>query len=407
MSRAGGVITTSAMAASPAAGPPLVLRAADRASRYASIALAFALPGDTVLYLLLPLHAAVFGVTFPEVGLLLAANRFVRILGYGRVVRFYDRFGPRAACLAAALGAVASTLGYALLSGFTALCIARLLWGLSFAAFNIATQALATAAPEGMSRRSGRSRAIIATGPMLGLLGSAVLAEVIGPRFVFLILAGVAVLALLAAARLPSGETAPLRLNRRRLRLPSPLDLWAFVQGLTLDGVFVIGLSVLAVRASPGEATFAAGVSLALRYLAELVLGPPGGALAERCGARRLLIAVSLMSAACLAAISMGAIWPGVVIAVLLRGVLQPLPAPVLAAAISGAERVPAIAGMATWRDLGAGAGPPVAGFLLPLAPLALYGGSAALLAAATLVLVVVNVAAWRRPDTVAHPASR
>jgi hypothetical protein len=46
---------------------------------------------------------------------------------------------------------------------------------------------------------------------------------------------------------------------------------------------------------------------------------------------------------------------------------------------------------------LALGVGPPVAGFLLPLAPLALYGGSAALLAAATLVLIVVNVASWRR----------
>ena len=38
-----------------------------------------------------------------------------------------------------------------------------------------------------------------------------------------------------------------MRVPGRRLTLPSPLDLWAFVQGLTLDGVFVVGLSVIAV----------------------------------------------------------------------------------------------------------------------------------------------------------------
>jgi hypothetical protein len=38
--------------------------------------------GDPVLYLLLPLHAAAFGITLPEAGLLLAANRIVRIFGY-------------------------------------------------------------------------------------------------------------------------------------------------------------------------------------------------------------------------------------------------------------------------------------------------------------------------------------
>ena len=73
------------------------LAQADRASRDASVTLGLTLPGDTVLYLLLPLHASVFGVTLPEAGLLLAANRLVRIAGYGWVARGYHRFGPRAA----------------------------------------------------------------------------------------------------------------------------------------------------------------------------------------------------------------------------------------------------------------------------------------------------------------------
>jgi MFS family permease len=144
------------------------------------VTLGLTLPGDTVLYLLLPLHAAVFGVTLPEAGLLLAANRLVRIAGYGWVARGYHRFGPRAACVAATFGAAAATLGYALTTGLIPLLVARLLWGLSFAVLNIATQALVTADAAVAGRRSGRSRAIISTGPMLGLLGGAMLAEIIG-----------------------------------------------------------------------------------------------------------------------------------------------------------------------------------------------------------------------------------
>src|SRR5947208_14782663 len=56
---------------------------ADRNSRHASLTLAFAQPGDTLLYLLLPLDHAAFGVSLAEAGLLLAANRLVRIAGYG------------------------------------------------------------------------------------------------------------------------------------------------------------------------------------------------------------------------------------------------------------------------------------------------------------------------------------
>src|SRR5678816_4791241 len=112
---------------------------ADRNSRNASVTLAFAQPGDTLLYLLLPLYHAEFGVSLAEAGLLLAANRLVRIAGYGWVARLYAERGPHAACLLAALGSLLSTLGYATLSGVWALLLARLMWGLSFAAMNIAT----------------------------------------------------------------------------------------------------------------------------------------------------------------------------------------------------------------------------------------------------------------------------
>ena len=88
-------------------------RNADHAARHAAITLALTLPGDATLYLLLPLYAPVFGVSLPEVGVLLAANRLVRIAGYGWVARFYAHEGPRAACLVAAIGAAISTLGYA------------------------------------------------------------------------------------------------------------------------------------------------------------------------------------------------------------------------------------------------------------------------------------------------------
>src|SRR3954447_25803014 len=98
-----------------AAGSPL--RVADENSRHASLTLAFAQPGDTLLYLLLPLYHAEFGVGLAEAGLLLAANRLVRIAGYGWIARFYAERGPRAACLLAAAGSLLATLGYAALSG--------------------------------------------------------------------------------------------------------------------------------------------------------------------------------------------------------------------------------------------------------------------------------------------------
>ena len=53
-----------------------------------------------------------------------------------------------------------------------------------------------------------------------------------------------------------------------------------------LDGTFVVGLPILAAKSTPGQATLAGGIALALRYVAEIALGPPGGAIADRWGAR-------------------------------------------------------------------------------------------------------------------------
>ena len=110
--------------------------------------------------------------------------------------------------------------------------------------------------------------------------------------------------------------------------MPSRLDTWSFIQGMTLDGLFVIGMSVLAAAAMPEYAALAAGAALALRYIAEILLESAGGALAERYGARHVLMLLSAASAAGLAVIGAGLLWLGAVLVVMLRGLIQPLPHP-------------------------------------------------------------------------------
>jgi predicted MFS family arabinose efflux permease len=342
-----------------------------------------------VLYLLLPLHAAAFGVTLPEVGLLLAANRLVRIVGYSHVAALYAHRGPRVACLLAVGAAAVATLSYSLASGVWLLLVARLLWGLAFAAMNIANQALPTALLQGAARRSGRARAIVAVGPMLGLLAGAALAEIAGPRPVFVVLGLLSLVGFIFARRLP--DTVEGRLSTGpRLALPAAMDVWSFFLGLTLDGLFIVGLSVLASAALPDGAGLAVGAAMALRYVAEIALSGAGGALAEKVGARILLIALSLAASGGLILLASGGVWlwAGALATTVLRALLQPLPGPVVAEDNPGPARIPALARQATWRDLGAGAGPLLAGLLLPIAPaLAIYGGAALLLAGSSLML--------------------
>jgi len=360
---------------------------ADRASRNAALTLTLALPGDTLLYLLLPLHAAAFGITLPEAGLLLAANRMVRVFGYRWVANFYAARGPRAACLAAALAAVLATLGYATLAGLWPLLVARLLWGLAFAAMNIANQALPTAHMHAAPRRMGKARSIVAIGPMLGLLAGGILADLFGPRLVFALLAAVALIAPFFAAQLPS-TPEPMVQQRPRFARPDAFSVWSFSMGFALDGLFVFGLSLLAGAGLGRNGVIAASVAMALRYISEILLSPSGGALAHRYGARRMLVALSMAAAAALASLGVPEpiLWFAVLATVVLRALLQPLPTPVIAQNCPGAVRVPALARQAVWRDIGAAAGPLAGGLLFPVLPAPIiYQGAAVLFAAANL----------------------
>jgi len=95
---------------------------------------AIALLGDATLYTVLP-HpdiSAQLGITLSMVGLLLGANRAVRLVLNGPVGILYDRMPRRGLLIAAlSLGAV-SSIFYAVGNGFWPLLMGRIFWGLAW-----------------------------------------------------------------------------------------------------------------------------------------------------------------------------------------------------------------------------------------------------------------------------------
>ncbi len=304
---------------------------ADLNARHSAVALAATLPSDTCLYLLLPMFAPQFGVSLFEVGLLLAANRLIRIFGYGFVARFYARRGDRPTDTLAVIASAVASLGYATLSGVWLLLPLRLLWGLAFAALNLSTLAMATAEGQGAARRNGRSRAIIAIGPTVALPLGALLAEQLelGPRAIFFVLTAVALVGLLATRHLPAAPHPVV--TSRKLQLPGSLDVWSFLEGFTLDGLFVVGLGYLGMELMPGGAVMAAALLMALRYFCEIVLSPLGGRMAQRFGAERLLVVLSMLTSVVLVGFGAGWIFGGAAVIVILRALQLPLIAPIVA----------------------------------------------------------------------------
>jgi MFS family permease len=88
--------------------------------------------GDASLYAVLPTQTAEAGVSIASLGILLSANRFVRLISNGPAGVAYDR-GPRRWLFVSALfvGAFSTAL-YGLTLGFWPLVVGRLLWGLSW-----------------------------------------------------------------------------------------------------------------------------------------------------------------------------------------------------------------------------------------------------------------------------------
>jgi MFS family permease len=389
-----------------------------RVARSAGV-LALALLGDALLYVALPVDAALFGVSAGSVGLLLSANRLVRIVSYGAIARLADRLGPRGLTLLEAAAATVSTLGYGLVRGVLPLLLLRLVWGLAFGALSLTTVVYATEEPARAGARMGASRAWTAMGPLLALTSGPLLAARWGSPAAFLVLGSLTALAVPLAASLPrtieGAAGRPRAAPRERwgfLARRSFLTWWSFCIGFVADGVFAVSFALLAAGLVPARTALAlTGLVLATRYVAEILLAPVAGRLGDRVGAMRLLRACTVVVAAGFLMMAFGApgwVWPGAATVVIARGLLLPLGPAALAAAMRGPRDAPGGASvafraqgdLAAWRDLGAALGPLAAGWAAPAVPVAiLYAGLA------SMVLVVLATGRPRRRRLRPFPA--
>lgn len=347
-------------------------------------ALAMALTGDQLLYIVLPLSTEAFGVSLVWVGILLSANRWIRVALYSEVARFGNRVGPRRLTIIASLGAVASTAAYGFLEGGPMLLVARIVWGLSFAALNLTTLVYALGGGEASGRRVGTSRAIREIGPIVAAASGAWLATTLGPREAFWAMTVLTLLAVPMAWALPHappGDVSPATPRRFRLNRPSTFNLFSFAVGLAGDGIFMVTIGLLFLQeVSAQMAMLSAGGVMALRHLVVLLVSPVGGMLADRFGAPRTMLGSALAMTAGFALVPFDLVYVAAVLMLVGRGILAVVSPLIVARTIKG-DVMTAVSANASWADLGAATGPLLAGFSVGLVSLdALYGGAAILL---------------------------
>ncbi len=95
-------------------------------------AVAFAIMGDSLLYAILPLSAGELSISPQQVGLLLSANRLVRLFSNTWLSAIFARFGPYRAFVVSSILGVLTTAAYGLEFGFIVLLLARIGWGISW-----------------------------------------------------------------------------------------------------------------------------------------------------------------------------------------------------------------------------------------------------------------------------------
>ena len=313
--------------------------------------------GDALIYVVLPLYPAAFGVEVASVAILLSVNRVIRIIGYGWVSPLARRVGANTLTAAACAAGALSTLCYGLATGFVLLFAARLAWGAAYGVINLTNTAYAYGDGERAGTRIGLNRAVSTLGPVLALGLGGFLVTMVGPQSVFVIYGLVGLAAVPLALTLPrlrqTVADAPAAGGRWA---PSALNFLFFVVALGADGVFTATLSTLLADIIPVTAALiGAGLLLAAHRLVSVLLSFAGGPIIDRLKAHRVIIPCSLATAAGLFAIATGHVYAGAVVLIVTRSLFA-IVAPVMAAQQSS-DRIGAIAAYATWSDCGLAAG--------------------------------------------------
>lgn len=379
---------------------------------------ALCMVGDSMLYVVLPVHWKEFGLTaFWQAGMLLSVNRFVRLPLNPLVARLYRRLPARQGMLGAAALAVVTTAGYGAAGTFWALLALRALWGLAWTFLRLGAYftVMETAAAEERGRAMGLYNGLMRTGSLFGMLLGGFLADSLGAGRTCLFFAAVSLAAFpLILAAVPAsargmaadaaGEEAyDLRAHWRVLAVLAVGTAVAFVyQGMLVSTVsYLVTLRLpegLALGGAVIGAASLGGVLQALRWTWEPWLAPFFGWLSDRPGGRgRLFIGLSAAGAALFLALTADLpilLWTCLLLAVEVTATaLTTVGDAVAADTAAHSARVKVMTLYSMLTDLGAAAGP-AAAFLLsgPDSPWASCELAAALLlAGAALYLAAVR----------------
>ncbi len=335
------------------------------ASLISAAVLSLSLMGDTLLYAVLPVAFEQFGITLAWVGVILSLNRIIRMLGANHLVAYaVAGWGYRRVVIAGAFLAVVSTAVYGLETGLLLLLVARILWGISFAALRVTSLGYAATEQEGAGKRLGWASGVQQVGPFVALIVGPWLITNSGVATTFLMIAVFGFCGVWLATRLPVLKEFDRPQLTSAWRRPTRLDITITCLGFAIDGILIVTIGKLWDLAGIDTATMVLMTAgwLASRRIFMIVFSPLAGTLADRWGIGRFFMMGMVLTIGGFVALAASQIYLGLPLIILGYGLAEIL-GPALATR-GESEKLAALASIATWRDLGAATGALAGGFL-------------------------------------------
>ncbi len=390
-------------------------------------AVGFAIMGDSLLYVILPLAAVELGLGPVQVGLLLSANRLVRLFSNTWLSALFTRFGPYRAFVLSAILGVLTTAAYGLGWGFVVLLLARLAWGVSWSGLRQGTfQSIWTGENADAGRLMGLSWGIVRGGSGVSALLGGFLFGYFGYEVTVWTIAALSALAIPIAFGLtwpasasPPAETGGQAANSLGWRsvlaaghrslvtaISDPLQRSILLVGffkLLLNSILIATASIFVASRfedSPASVQFGiqisvlSGIVVSSRWFSDLAFGAVIGTLADWVGRMRLTIVLLLFL--CLGLATM--LWVStslsilalVTVLILSTGVHVVLDAYANQAALVTDQPQMFVGAYATASDLGSAVGPLFAFTLVSALGFAPVYGAAALLFVVTVVQLAI-----------------
>ena len=259
---------------------------------YTLLPAAFVILGDSLIYLILPLHPEEFGVTDYWgikaglwIGIALSVNRFIRIFTNSLASSCYLKFGFKIPFIISIFMGSLTTISYGINNQIIILIIARIFWGASFSFTKLGTQlaAFEFGSDNNRARFLGFANSTIRVGSLLSVILGTFLIQITNISTTFFIFGVAGLIIMLITILIPnfliqSSLNKELEVKRQSNRKKS--FLLAFITGINsektgMEKVKIKLLSAFFLRFSSGLISNGLVIATVSLFVSEVLVRDP------------------------------------------------------------------------------------------------------------------------------------